>query len=329
LGAAVTVSGSMTFNLWALESANTENATLRVIVQRYDSQMQIQATVIDSTRTSATELTTTNAAVNWTGTPTSTVLNKGDRIRVRVIADDASGVNIGTGSVTLAYNGTTSAASGDSFVQFTEALTFASAPAGSVVHFTNVAAAVGTATRNREAWTSFGAASGAALGVTSTAGWRSPIQFGDSSTDTDWYTRPLQAFTLAGICRFSVWVDTFNADGFRCEVAVCNNDGSLVSVWGAANLGGGGNAIASAANTFDVSGLDVAITNGQRLRFRIYSDDKNGIAAGAGTLNEIVYDASSGGATDTFVTMTQTVSEYAPKAPPFQARTARNTLLRR
>lgn len=332
LAAGVTISGTITFNIWGSESANSENATWRVIVEKYSSTMALGSTVIDSTRTSATELTTTNAAINWTGTPTSTVFAKGDRIRVRVVADDATGVNIGTGSVTLSYDGPTTAAAGDSYVSFNEALTFASSPAGSTLFPTTTVSVVDTASdSDLEAWTSRGSGT-TSVGTTVGVGWITPVQIAGSGALIDWFTRPLQAFTLSGIVRFGLWiVSTTGSTGARAEVAVVANDGTLVSVWGAANLPSGGipSTGSSTLDSIDVSGADVSVTNGQRLRLRLYTDDRNSMAAASGTLT-LAYAGTSGGASgDTFATFTQTLTELTSKAPPFQARTARNTLLRR
>ena len=64
---------------------------------------------------------------------------------------------------------------------------------------------------------------------------------------------------------------------------------------------------------------DTAISNGQRLRFRIYIDDGSASAMGgtAGIDTLVTYDGPTvDAAGDTWVQLPQTVSEFAPGISP-------------
>jgi len=116
---AITVSGTVSVNLWGSESATTTNARFRLDLHVYRAGAQLAS--FFSARMAA-ELTTTNAVRTFTGTPTSTNLQVGDRIVVRVYAEEnTSGTAMGTGTVTHRYNGA-AAADGDSFISLTETL---------------------------------------------------------------------------------------------------------------------------------------------------------------------------------------------------------------
>lgn len=121
---AVTISGTITFNLWALESAMANNAGLRAVIDRCDSTGAFISNIVTSSR--GVELGTSAAANNWTATPTSTTLSNGDYIRVRVYAVDAGGtMAAATAGVTVRYNGTV-ATTAESWVEFTETVPAAS-----------------------------------------------------------------------------------------------------------------------------------------------------------------------------------------------------------
>jgi hypothetical protein len=173
----------------------------------------------------------------------------------------------------------------------------------------------------REAWTSRGA--GVQTDVTNTvAGFTAPIQVTDTAGGTvvDWFTRPLTAFTLGGAVRVNVrGLESLNANaGPRCEVAVVAGDGTGASVWA---TGGSGTlpefTTSEAARSFLIAGDDTAISDGQRLRIRFYIDDADtgytaGMAAG-GTVT--LYYAGAAAATgDTYLTFTQTLTEFVAAA---------------
>jgi hypothetical protein len=116
---AVTISGTVTFNIRALQSALTVNTTVTAELYRCDINGKILSTIAAAAQ-GRTELGTTEAANNWTATPTSTSLSNGDRLAVRVFIDDAGGTTtVGTTSIVVAG---AAGATGDSYVQTTEFL---------------------------------------------------------------------------------------------------------------------------------------------------------------------------------------------------------------
>lgn len=118
--AAITISGTITFNWWALESATQANTGLRVRIERCSGNGAVISTIVNSAR--GIELGTSAAVQNWTATPTSTVLAVGDRLKITV-SGDAVGT-MGTGrTFTVGYGLGSSGANGDSFVTLTETLT--------------------------------------------------------------------------------------------------------------------------------------------------------------------------------------------------------------
>lgn len=133
----ITISGTITFNLRGLELSMNANAAINAIIERLDSQGAIVSTIVQTAR--VTELGTTEAAANFTATPTSTNMLKGDRFRIRVYFDDAGTMAAGFG-LQFWFDGPTAAASGDSFVTFTETFGFITAvPGGSQLFLTDVA----------------------------------------------------------------------------------------------------------------------------------------------------------------------------------------------
>ncbi len=310
LAADVTISGTITCNIWASENNMSANVAINVIIERIDSQGQIQETVVKTTRT--TELGTTAAAENFTATPTSTAFNKGDRIRARIFGDDAGTMASGF-TFTVALDGPTTGASGDTYIQFNENLTFqTTTPAGSTLYFTNTVSPVATAADDREVWTTAGSSTATAT-TNTTAGWlANPIQVTATAGGTvvDFWTKPLAAFTLSGPVQFTLAANespstlTFAAIGV--EISRVDNDGSNATVWGKNHRGINGTGTAD--YTFWVTGDDLAVSEGQRLRLRVYIDD-----AGAGPLvtgRTVVfsYNGTAGGSTDSLGIFTDTLN---------------------
>jgi hypothetical protein len=117
-----TLSGTMTFNLWAKENNTNNNCGVRARVFKRDPTGTETEIGSGYNFGSPTELTTTMAVKNWTGAPTSTAFNEDDRIVVRFYI-----INVGTmGSQTSTcdYDGTTGGSDGDSFFQINENVTF-------------------------------------------------------------------------------------------------------------------------------------------------------------------------------------------------------------
>lgn len=147
VSADVTISGTITANIWAQESGMNANAAINVIIDIVrattsgaDASNTI-TNIVQSTRTTELGFSGANTVQNFTtgmtsGAYTGQTVNRGDRIRIRVVADDAGTMGSGF-TVTIGYDGPTGAVDGDTFVTFTETFSFESAPGGSVVYFTD------------------------------------------------------------------------------------------------------------------------------------------------------------------------------------------------
>ena len=118
---AVTISGTITFNIWMAENNMSANVGPQFILDRVDGAGAFISTIVNSERGVEVPVTT-RAAQNWTASPTSTTLAAGDRIRCRVFANDVG--TMASGFVwTWSSGGSSAGADGDSFVTFTETVT--------------------------------------------------------------------------------------------------------------------------------------------------------------------------------------------------------------
>lgn len=317
LSAAATISGTVTFNLRMAESMSQANAGAQCMIERLDNTGGIVSTIVNSEQGS--ELGTSEAARNWTASPTSTDLVAGDRIRVRVAANDGGGTMATGFTVTLWFSGPTAAASGDSYVTFTENLTFLTAdPSGSQLFPTLAASGIadqGAGVDEKDMWTSRGAGVDVAIRDT-TAGWTAPLQWTTSAggNTIEWYSHRLQAFTLSGLvkCNLRLSNSVSNSCSCNAELAVVNDDGTGASVFGSGGQIDQTGAISNVegAETIYLAGPDISVTAGQRLRFRIRLDDGY-IQAVTGRTATFYCAGTSGGASgDSWVTLTQTVTEF-------------------
>lgn len=339
LAAGVTISGLITYNLWGNESSMSANLALNIGVDRLGPDGAVISQVAKSNNT--TEAGTASAVANFTVAATSTTFAKGDRIRVRVLIDDSGGTMGGGFNGTFEFAGATGAARGDSFVTFTENLTFATAdPAGTKLFLTDTAGPAVGAELEKEMWTARGGSTNTAV-VATQAGFAAPKRWTDTSggTNIEWYTRPLNAFTLAGLIKLRTRAVTSNIASWtslRAEIAVVNGDGSGAVIWSAQSfiaLGGvegawnplgatdsGGRLVASPGDDHVgyLAGPDIAVTNGQRLRLRFYADDSSGDASVAGHTCTISYDDSTvDGTGDSWLQLDQTVTEFVSSTPRY------------
>jgi hypothetical protein len=126
LSSGVTISGTITPNLWGLESAAQCNCGARYEVLRWSvAAGGIVSSLGISTDDGLTEWGT-GAAVRTapTLTPTSTAFAAGDRIVIVIYNDDGSGVKQGSGrNWTLDYDAGTGV-DGDTYLSFTETISF-------------------------------------------------------------------------------------------------------------------------------------------------------------------------------------------------------------
>jgi len=113
-----TLSGTVTFNIRASISADG-NFGLRAYVYRYRASDGTLTAIVNGSN-KGTELTTSQVANNWTASPTSTTIQKGDCLVLMLAGVDTAGTMV-SGLTPLIYlDGPTAGASGDSWVQFTE-----------------------------------------------------------------------------------------------------------------------------------------------------------------------------------------------------------------
>src|SRR4029077_4725445 len=284
LSADFTISGTITANIWSAEATMNDNVAVNVVIEKIDGTTGTLTQIAKSARIIEVAVTTL-AADNFTVTPTSTLCKKGDRLRLRIFADDAGTMGSG-GTLTVSVGSPTASASGDSWIQFTENLTFlTSVPAGSTYYLTDTAATInpGGAVEKVAAKTRGG---GSVNAVTNTAaGPTAGIQITASAGGTalEWYTPPLEAVTIGGMATLNVRASESNASAnssLSCEIAIVATDGSGASAWAKGYLkadpaNGERGEISTPdplASSF-LAGPDTAVSAGQRLRFRLFVDD--------------------------------------------------------
>lgn len=119
-----TLAGTMTFSIWAHESNMNANCGARSRV--FKRSAGVDTEVGGGPYSDGVEFGTAAAEMTWTGTPTSTAFAEDDRIIVKYYI-----TNIGTMgggfTCTLTYNAA-DAATGDSFFQINETVTFKAEP---------------------------------------------------------------------------------------------------------------------------------------------------------------------------------------------------------
>jgi hypothetical protein len=330
----VLIDGTITANIWASESNMSANVAINVVIDVIRADDQAIEQIVKSTRT--TEVAITTPAVNnfTTGMTsadyTAVQVLKGDRIRIRIFGDDAGTMASGF-TFNANHDGATPGADGDAWVEFTETFGFlATTPAGTQLFLLDAAGPAVGANTEREMWTSRGAS--AKTDVVNTAtGFTNPIQVTDTAggTAVEWYSRQLQAFTLADLVRLNLRVAESNGAancGLRAELAVCDGDGSNVVVWAVAGWAEGTATFelgtTEAARVIQLAGDDLAVTTGQRLRLRVFIDDPQSAAMVTGHTVTLWYDGPTGGASgDSWIQLTQSVSEAGPATslPPSPA----------
>jgi len=322
---AVTIAGAISVNLWGDENNMSANVGAQIVIERLDSSGAVVSTIVNS-EDGAEMPVTTPGLLTWSPTPTSTAMLKGDRFRIRLAGNDIG--TMGTGfTFVFRTAGPTGGADGDSFITLTETFGFQTTnPTGSQLFLTDTASPVSVGTTEREMWTSRGG--GVVNDVTNTsAGWVAAP--GIQTTDTaggaavEWYSKALAAFTLSGVALANVRALESAASTFaslRFELAVCDGDGTNPVVWASScPLGAGGSEgqllTTESAWSCLLAGDDVAVTAGQRLRFRVYVEDTSLNALVTGQTVTTYYNGTTADASgDSYVTLTQTVTEFIAAA---------------
>lgn len=119
---AVTISGTVTFNVWMAENNMSANVDAEVEIFRTNGAGELVSYENIVTSAKGTEVpVTTRAAQNWTAAPTSRTLSAGDRILISVYAGDTLAQASGF-TCTLGFGATSAGVDGDSWIQFTETI---------------------------------------------------------------------------------------------------------------------------------------------------------------------------------------------------------------
>ena len=324
LAAGFTLSGTVTFSIWAQEAVSGDNAGMLCRLYKMAADGTLTAIVTDSAQ--GTELSVGSLSERvWTASPTSTAFAKGDRIVLFTGYDDAGG-NMGAGStLTIAYDGA-DATTGDSYVQLTENVTFVtSTPAGTKLYLLSGASSVDDGADEREMWTAAGSSTDTAVRNTA-AGPTARLQVTKTAGGSvlSWYSKRLAAFTLSGPIRVRLRMsasDSLTRARPYAELARVEADGTSPVVWaygGVPYLGAGNNAITDTNEEFvgDLQGDSLGFA-GHRLRLRVYIDenywtDQNVMAAGK------TVTLTFAGTTDTvqsWIQLSETVTEHADPSP--------------
>ena len=323
-----TIAGSTTFNLYAYELTTSVNAAVDVLLGVIHANGSFEE-FHRTTRT--TELgTVSSTLVSFSETVTSFAVLKGERLVFVPFFKDgggtmASGLNaslqMGTGTLSHVV------------LLASAAITFLSTtPSGTTVYLLNDAASgsinPGSATE-KDAWTTRGSTSTDPGTTTYVTGPTTGVQYAPGGTAYEWYTRPLQATTL--IAPVLANIRAYDSGGsnssiVRVELAITDSDGTNAVVWGTngGGIGPGTNqeqlTAGDTAIPVWVSGPDAAITDGKRIRIRLYFDDVYRLidttTPATAMVNTGTGRISFGGPTasvagDSYLTFSQTLTEYS------------------
>src|SRR5258706_2677199 len=122
-----TLSGLMTFNIWALESNNLANCGARVRVYKR-TLAGIETEVTGGPWDKGAEFGTAAAVQNWTGTPTIGVaFLAGDRLLVKYFITNIGTMGSGR-TCTIDFNGGTGGSDVGSYLQINETIAFLAEP---------------------------------------------------------------------------------------------------------------------------------------------------------------------------------------------------------
>jgi hypothetical protein len=334
LAADVTISGLITFNVWGRQPVDV-NATWNVLIERQTPDGTLTGIRI-ATSTNSTELTvnaSTNAVLNTQFGSTSTAWKKGDRIRAVIFLDDVVASTMVAGQAcNIQYGTGTDATNGDTWIEFTENLTFQTVePTGSILYLTDTDPSHGvppvTGFQMKEMWSARGTGVITASRATQT-GWAAPAQWQKIGGDfVEWYSKPLNAFTLDGLVRFNLPALESSAAAnasLKAELAVCDRNGANAVVWCAGciidSTVPGGRWISGTSNNGELltvespmrawmAGNATAVATGQRLRFRAYVDDCSETAMAAGNSVSLFYNGTTALASgDAWIQLPQSVT---------------------
>lgn len=180
-----------------------------------------------------------------------------------------------------------------------------------------------------QAWTTRGADVISCL-HSSVSGWTEPLQIGE------WFTKQLNAFTLEGKAQYNLRANQNISSSFislKGEVARVDADGTNPTVWATwciepLSFDQGELSTTEAARTVRISGDALSISNGQRLRLRIYMDNVANVAMTGSRHMVFYYNGNAGGFSgDSWLILPMTISEFIPTSMPPQREAPSNKLL--
>lgn len=313
----VTISGTITINFWTGTSNSAGNQAWNVYIDRVGPDGIVISRIAQSART--THVTWNPGELeNFTLSPTSTDMKRGDRIRVVPYTDDAATGNMVDGfSAYISHGVEVPGAIGDSWVRFTELIVFEEpvTPAGTTLYLIQTAGPDTGSADERLMKTTRG--SGVQSTVTNTqAGLlTTPAQLTASAGGSviEWYSDRLEAFTLSGDVTVNLWMSE-SASGANVspnvEIAVCDTDGSNAVVFGAAGRFAEV-PTSSTAITWIIAGKTINVAQMQRIRVRVRMADP--VYAMASGFTVSLYFASTSGAVsgDSFIRLSESASVYS------------------
>jgi hypothetical protein len=313
VAADITISGTVTFNLCGLESSMNANIALKGALYRID---EFGVATLIAEATGSTEVGTALTRQSPTATPTSTLVKKGHRLHAVFGIDDGGG-NMATGFTGSVQINGANASTADTNVTLTENVTFITAdPTGTAYWLRDTASALGGIVNDLSQ--TQGAATAEAVHTTvagPTTYLAEPWTETAGGSDIEWTTPGLDAFTLGGV----VFVELGKPgsasheagpgvgvnDVALLEIAVVDSDGSNPVPWARSYFSS--TSTGGSVSRYYLSGPDVSVAQGKRLRFRVYQDDDEGQNASSGTNRTIRY----GGVTTyaSRIVFTQTITE--------------------
>jgi len=116
-----TLSGSVSARIRGVESGPAANVGVQWRIYKWARTTGLSSLILSM---SSTELPTTEASINVSGTPTSTNFASGDSLVFEIGLTNAGGTMSGGRTATVSYNGGTLNATGDAFVTLTEDVQF-------------------------------------------------------------------------------------------------------------------------------------------------------------------------------------------------------------
>jgi hypothetical protein len=118
-----TLAGPITFNVWSAESDGTANTGLRArLFKKPKSGSEVE---LGGPYDMGQELAAGTSVLNsWTGTPPTTEFAEDDRLVLRIYVTNAGGDMGGGDFVTMDYDGSTSGADYDTWIQLSQFVTF-------------------------------------------------------------------------------------------------------------------------------------------------------------------------------------------------------------